>query len=126
MTPSLLASAHAGLNPTHATSLTPTALVTKHEAVRIADCTHIFSFLSNVIDSYLESRDNYDESTSSGEVVSAFQDLSCYSSVENVRTAYIVTTPKVKLFYAEPFIASPSFIHTDLTYLYILQYQFWL
>ena len=33
-----------------------------------------------------------------------------------------LSTPDVKLYYPEPFIASPSYIHTDLTYLHILQY----
>ena len=30
--------------------------------------------------------------------------------------------PEGKLFYPEPFIASPSYIHTDLPYLHIFQY----
>ena len=34
--------------------------------------------------------------------------------------------PEGKLFYPEPFIASPSYIHTDLPFLHIFQYWYWL
>lgn len=37
-----------------------------------------------------------------------------------------LSTPDVKLYYPEPFIASPSFAHEDLWFLNILQYQHWL
>ena len=37
-----------------------------------------------------------------------------------------LSTPDVKLFYPEPFIASPSFVHEDVWFLHILQYQHWL
>lgn len=36
------------------------------------------------------------------------------------------TIPDGKLFYPEPFIASPSYLHADLTYLHIFQYWYWL
>jgi heme/copper-type cytochrome/quinol oxidase subunit 2 len=53
-------------------------------------------------------------------------DIDKFESLEHIRSVYIGTAPNVKLYYAEPFIASPSFIHNDLGYLHILQYQFWL
>lgn len=53
-------------------------------------------------------------------------DITKFESLEHVRSLYLSTCPTVKLFYAEPFIASPSFIHSDLGFLHILQYQFWL
>jgi len=34
--------------------------------------------------------------------------------------------PEGKLFYPEPFIASPSYIHIDLPFLHIFQYWYWL
>jgi len=34
--------------------------------------------------------------------------------------------PEGKLFYPEPFIASPSYLHSDLPYLHIFQYWYWL
>ena len=34
--------------------------------------------------------------------------------------------PNVKLSYPEPFLASPSYMHTDLFFLHILQYWYWL
>lgn len=37
-----------------------------------------------------------------------------------------LSTPDVKLYYPEPFIASPSFVHEDLWYIHILHYQHWL
>jgi len=53
-------------------------------------------------------------------------DINKFESLEHIRSVYIGTAPNVKLVYPEPFIASPSFIHNDLGYLHILQYQFWL
>ena len=40
----------------------------------------------------------------------------------NVRNLTQYTIPDGKLFYPEPFIASPSYLHSDLTYLHIFQY----
>lgn len=54
------------------------------------------------------------------------EDIDKFESLEHIRSMYIGTAPNVKLYYAEPFIASPSFIHNDLGYLHILQYQYWL
>ena len=34
-----------------------------------------------------------------------------------------LSTPDFKLFYPEPFIASPSFVHEDLWFIHILHYQ---
>jgi hypothetical protein len=51
-------------------------------------------------------------------------DIDTFESMEHVRTNYIGAAPNVKLYYPEPFIASPSFIHNDLGFLHILQYQF--
>lgn len=53
-------------------------------------------------------------------------DIDKFESLEHIRSVYIGTAPNVKLYYPEPFIASPSFIHNDLGFLHILQYQFWL
>lgn len=36
------------------------------------------------------------------------------------------TTPSVKLYYPEPFIASPTFVHEDIWFLHIVIYQYWL
>ena len=34
-----------------------------------------------------------------------------------------LSTPDVKLYYPEPFIASPSFVHEDLWFIHVLHYQ---
>jgi hypothetical protein len=34
------------------------------------------------------------------------------------------STPDVKLYYPEPFIASPSFVHEDLWFIHVLHYQY--
>ena len=39
---------------------------------------------------------------------------------------YHYSIPNVKLFYPEPFIASPTFAHDDLWFLHIVIYQYWL
>ena len=44
------------------------------------------------------------------------------SSTTNVSSLLQFTIPDGKLFYPEPFIASPSYLHSDLTYLHIFQY----
>lgn len=40
----------------------------------------------------------------------------------NVGSLVQFTIPDGKLFYPEPFIASPSYLHSDITYLHIFQY----
>jgi len=47
-------------------------------------------------------------------------------SMAHVRSMYHYSIPQTKLYYPEPFIASPSFIHNDIGFIHILQYQFWL
>ncbi len=41
-------------------------------------------------------------------------DLDLYKNLENITSIYHYSIPNVKLCYPEPFIASPSFMHTDL------------
>jgi heme/copper-type cytochrome/quinol oxidase subunit 2 len=65
----------------------------------------------------------------SGEIIylnSTLEDLSEFNSLEHIKTLYLGTAPNAKLYYPEPFIASPSFVHNDIGYIHILQYQFWL
>ena len=57
---------------------------------------------------------------------SVVDDLTKFESLEHIKSLYSTTAPNVKLYYPEPFIASPSFIHNDIGYIHILQYQFWL
>lgn len=38
----------------------------------------------------------------------------------------ILSTPESKIFYPEPFIASPSFVHEDLWFVHIMHFQHWL
>jgi hypothetical protein len=35
-----------------------------------------------------------------------------------------LSTPDFKLYYPEPFIASPSFVHEDIWYIHILHYNY--
>lgn len=81
---------------------------------------HLATVLSN--DIYTTEVSHDDSNTL--HLLADFQNAESYDALENLRTAYVVTTPTVKFFYPEPFIASPSFIHQDLSYLHILQYQF--
>ena len=48
------------------------------------------------------------------------------NTTSNVLSLIQYTIPDGKLFYPEPFIASPSYLHSDLTYLHIFQYWYWL
>jgi len=51
-------------------------------------------------------------------------DLFKFESLDHIRSTYTLSVPTKKLYYPEPFIASPSFIHNDLGFLHILQYQY--
>jgi hypothetical protein len=51
-------------------------------------------------------------------------ELSSLESDEGVFEA--LSTPDLKIFYPEPFVASPSFVHEDLWFLHILHFQHWL
>ena len=42
------------------------------------------------------------------------EDMNLYNNLENITSIYHYSIPNVKLSYPEPFIASPSFMHTDL------------
>jgi len=44
---------------------------------------------------------------------------------DNINTI-VDSTPDVKLYYPEPFIASPSFVHEDFFFMHILYFQHWL
>jgi len=46
------------------------------------------------------------------------------SNLENDEGVFeALSTPDLKIFYPEPFIASPSFVHEDLWFLHILHFQ---
>ena len=53
-------------------------------------------------------------------------DLFKFDSLDHIRSTYVLSIPTKKLYYPEPFIASPSFVHNDLGFMHILQYQYWL
>lgn len=46
--------------------------------------------------------------------------------VNNSFDVFHYSVPNVKLYYPEPFIASPTFIHEDIWFLHIAIYQYWL
>ena len=48
------------------------------------------------------------------------------TNATNISSLLHFTIPDGKLFYPEPFIASPSYLHSDITYLHIFQYWYWL
>lgn len=58
--------------------------------------------------------------------VNQLEDVSTYDNLENVTSIYHYSIPNIKLSYPEPFIASPSFMHSDLWFVHILVYQYWL
>jgi hypothetical protein len=50
--------------------------------------------------------------------------LEDYSNLEAVKSQYHSSVPLRKLQYPEPFIASASFIHTDIGFIHVLQYNY--
>ena len=49
-----------------------------------------------------------------------------YLNLECIRAQSQASTPTRKLHYPEPFIASASLIHTDIAFIHILHYNYWL
>ncbi len=45
-------------------------------------------------------------------------------NLSNLETVYHYSIPNVKLSYPEPYIASASFMHSDLWFVHILIYQY--
>ena len=68
-----------------------------------------FAVYDQFITSFIESANSY----------SSFSDLSDLSVLH-------ATTPNIKLYYPEPFIATPTFIHDDIWFVHIVIYQYWL
>ena len=53
-------------------------------------------------------------------------DIFSFNNLENIRSVYHYSIPNTKLAYPEPFVASASFMHSDLWFVHILIYQYWL
>lgn len=47
-------------------------------------------------------------------------------TVDNSSNIYNYTIPNIKLYYPEPFISTPTFLHYDLWFVHISIYQYWL
>ena len=82
-----------------------------------------YSFFFNIIDfSLLTSLKFFDKSLVNSNSIISFidqiddviDDLNLYHNLENITSIYHYSTPNVKICYPEPFIASPSFMHSDL------------
>ena len=50
---------------------------------------------------------------------------SASSTMGYIRSMLQHTIPDTRLFYPEPFLASPSYMHSDMHFLHILQYWYW-
>jgi hypothetical protein len=74
-----------------------------------------FLFLSDDSDFYLKSLNIY---------IDKIDDISLFQNLENITSTYHYSIPNVKLAYPEPFIASPSFIHSDLWFTHITVFQY--
>ena len=55
-----------------------------------------------------------------------YDQLKKYDNLECVRAENHISIPTKKLQYPEPFIASASFTHTDIGFIHVLHYQYWL
>jgi hypothetical protein len=94
--------------------------MSKLEESQPLDNSNLYTFQDKVLDvTKLSPREIFN-------LASQVDDIDKFEALEHVRSTYIGTSPNVKLYYAEPFIASPSFMHNDIGFLHILQYQFWL
>lgn len=46
--------------------------------------------------------------------INQFEDLNLFNNTDNISAIYHYSIPNTKLAYPEPFIAAPSFMHSDL------------
>ena len=58
--------------------------------------------------------------------ISQIENNYLFNNLENIKTIYHYSIPNTKLAYPEPFIASASMMHSDLWFIHILIYQYWL
>lgn len=92
------------------------------------DNFNMFSFMS--LDSMIE---NSKLKNDVDELVKVFPSLEDDIEILDLWTRFgeeylqeVESTPDVKLYYPEPFIASPSFVHEELWFIHILHYNHWL
>jgi hypothetical protein len=50
--------------------------------------------------------------------------IDVWSSYNDTLTQETLSIPDVKLYYPEPFIASPSLVHSEIWFIHILHYQY--
>jgi hypothetical protein len=55
-----------------------------------------------------------------------FDKIQNYFNLECIKSQTHASTPTRKLQYPEPFIASASFVHSDIGFIHILHYNYWL
>jgi hypothetical protein len=80
--------------------------------------TTIFEITTPKLDSELDSiLMEFSDGISLFDILSGEDDSTVYQTL---------STPDFKLYYPEPFIASPSFVHEELWFIHILHYQHWL
>ena len=88
--------------------------------------------LSNVIDNFSNIIVENSQPEALKEVLDFYnikqtlQDLDLWieNKQEVLISEWITSTPEVKLFYPEPFIASPSFNHEEIWFIHILHYNY--
>jgi heme/copper-type cytochrome/quinol oxidase subunit 2 len=94
-----------------------------------ADLVEIFTFDSLVSDIEKLSNSKNDVDLMC-QIFPSYEDIICeldmWSRYGEETLQYVDSTPDLKLYYPEPFIASPSFVHEELWFIHILHYQHWL
>jgi hypothetical protein len=79
------------------------------------DSSNFFPLTSYTDSTVLEFFDEFDLYTQSiVTYIDKIDEMSIFQNLENITSTYHYSVPNVKLAYPEPFIASPSFIHSDL------------
>ena len=82
------------------------------------------SFSDSTVLSFFDDSDLYTKSLIT--YIDKIDEMSIFQNLENISSIYHYSVPNVKLAYPEPFIASPSFIHSDLWFTHIAVFQYWL
>ena len=91
--------------------------------------SYVFFFFLDNLFQYNELNLLYNNNLTSNFIINFIDqadDASFFKNLENVKSIYHYSIPNTRLSYPEPFVASASFMHSDLWFMHILIFQYWL
>lgn len=89
------------------------------------DYNYVFNF-SHVWDNCFLSVESDLSNQTASLFIAETEDANYFKNLDNIQNIYHYSIPTTKLFYPEPYIAAASFMHSDIWFVHILVYQYWL